>query len=113
MRQIRVSELLSTEAADLQLRVIAGDGGLTRPITNHRIQKPGLALTGYTDFVQKGRVQILGSTELTYLEKLTAEQRMASCKTFCECDVPVVICTKGMRLPEELVQGAAEKNLAL
>jgi HPr kinase/phosphorylase len=113
MRQIRVSELLSTEAADLQLRVIAGDGGLQRGVTNHRIQKPGLALTGYTDFVQKGRVQILGSTELTYLEKLTAESRVESCKNFCKCDVPVVICTKGMRLPEALVQAAAGENLPL
>ena len=113
MRQLRVTELLSNDAGDLQLRVVAGDAGLARPVTNHRIQKPGLALTGYTDFVQKGRVQILGSTELTYLEKLTVEQRTSSCSTFAQCDVPVVICTKGMRVPEELSTSCAKAQLPL
>jgi HPr kinase/phosphorylase len=113
MRQLPVSELLSSEAADLQLRVVAGEGGLSRIVNNYRIQKPGLALTGYTDFVQRARVQLLGSTELTYLETLQPEQRASSCRTFTKCDVPVVICTKGMRIPEALQHAAAAENLPL
>src|SRR4051812_39148674 len=97
MRSVGVAELLT--APDLQLRLLAGDEGTKRAITTSKIQKPGLALTGYTDFVQQGRVQILGSTELTYLEKLSDEARSTSCKTFCACDFPVVICTKGMQVP--------------
>jgi HPr kinase/phosphorylase len=113
MRQVKVSELLVDEAADLQLRPLAGAQGLQRSINIAKIQKPGLALTGYTEFVQKGRVQILGSTELTYLEKLTPEVREASAKGFCACDIPVVICTKGMRVPEELVKAASETQTPL
>jgi HPr kinase/phosphorylase len=113
LRQVKVQELLSEDASDLQLRSLTSSPDLARAINLSKIQKPGLALTGYTDFVQKGRVQILGSTEITYLEKLTAEARTASCETFCACDMPVVICTKGMRVPDELVRAANEKKLAL
>ncbi|MCC7110884.1 MAG: HPr(Ser) kinase/phosphatase [Deltaproteobacteria bacterium] len=112
MRQLKVSELRGEEAADLQLRQVGGSD-LTRVINSHRIQKPGLALTGYTDFVQKGRVQILGSTELSYLEKLDAQARAVSCSNFCACDVPIIVCTKGMRLPEELVAAANASQVAL
>src|SRR5688572_29810815 len=99
MRQTRVEALFEDNAADLQLRILAGREGLQKIITVPRIQKPGLALTGYTDFVQQGRLQILGSTELTYLEKLSDEARAASVKTFCQCDVPAVVCTKGLDVP--------------
>lgn len=112
MRHLKVQELLGEEASDLQLRHVGGID-LTRVITSHRIQKPGLALTGYTDFVQAGRVQILGSTELSYLERLTEATRSSSCETFCKCDVPVIVCTKGMRVPDALVAGANRANAPL
>lgn len=112
MRHVKVQDLLGDDASDLQLRSIA-EGDTTRIITAHRIQKPGLALTGYTDFVQKGRVQILGSTELTYLERLNDEARATSCAVFCKCDVPVVVCTKGLRVPDALADAATQAKLPL
>lgn len=109
IKHVKVADLL--QAADLQLRELAG--GTARVITTSKIQKPGLALTGYTDFVQEGRVQILGSTELTYLEKLAPDARASSCRTFCACDFPVVICTKGMNVPAELIADARETQTPL
>ena len=35
-----------------------------------RVQRPGLALTGYTDYIRYGRVQIIGGSEVGYLRKL-------------------------------------------
>ena len=111
MRQVKVSEL--SDAEDLQLLTLAGHESFARTITLAKIQKPGLALTGYTDFVQKGRVQILGSTELTYLETLTEEARLIACRTFCQTDFPVVICTKGMQVSSALLQAAKELSTPL
>ena len=50
---------------DLQLRLLAGKGGMSRVLQNPRIQKPGLALTGFTEFMHKDRVQILGTGAYT------------------------------------------------
>ncbi len=113
MRSLKVRELLSDAAADLQFKLLAGGAGLERVVDGARIQKPGLALTGYTDFVQAGRVQVFGSTELTYLEKLTPLARTLAVQTFCACDVPVVLCTKGMLVPQELVDAAEAASLPL
>ena len=58
------------ESAGLRLVLLAGEAGLGRRITLHRVQKPGLALAGYVRQVHPERVQILGATELSYLASM-------------------------------------------
>ena len=45
--------------------------GLDRPLRHPRVQKNGLALAGHFHGVVPTRVQVLGETELSYLESLT------------------------------------------
>jgi len=108
-----VQELLDDEATDLQLRFHAGRAGLKRQILKERIQKPGLALTGFNVFVHSDRVQILGSTELAYLSQMSSEERSESCLYLCEVSPVCIICTKGMSVPEELIQQCEQKNIPL
>ena len=71
---VKVEDLLGPEASlDLSLR--AGKGGLDREIFLARVQRPGLALTGYTDYIRYGRVQIVGQSEIGYLTKLAPARR--------------------------------------
>lgn len=113
MKSVRVGEILESTAADLQLTVLAGQQGLGRTVSATRIQKPGLALTGYVDFVQKGRVQILGSTELTYLEKLDPSVRRRHCDGFCAVEVAVIVCTKGMAVNQDLIDACEASGTPL
>ena len=113
VKTVPVQELLDEDAGDLQLRLVAGKAGLDRLIDSPRIQKPGLALTGYTDFVQPGRVQIFGTTEITYLEKQTPEDRELACARFCAVGVPAILCTKGIRAPDALAEACVASGTAL
>jgi HPr kinase/phosphorylase len=110
---VKVADILEHSGVELQLELLAGQGGVNRTIGVPRIQKPGLALTGYVDFVQKGRVQILGSTELTYLEKLDPELRAQNCAGFCAVGVAVIICTKGMAVNADLVAACEASGTTL
>jgi HPr kinase/phosphorylase len=103
MKSVKVAEIVDSAAAELQLEVLAGRAGFVRVVNTVRIQKPGLALTGYVDFVQKNRVQILGSTELTYLDKQPVAVRQAGCDAFCGVEPAMIVCTKGMAVAPELV----------
>jgi len=113
MKSVKVSEIVESTSAELQLTVLAGAAGFSRTVNTARIQKPGLALTGYVDFVQKGRVQILGSTELTYLERLPLEERARNCAGFCAVDVAVIVCTKGMAVNQALVDACEASGTPL
>ena len=67
---ITVSDLL--DRAELGVVVVAGHAGITRAITVPRIQKPGLALTGWPEQLHPARVLVLGGTEIDYLERIAA-----------------------------------------
>ena len=110
---VAVEELLGAEASDLQLVLHAGQSGLKRHIQKERIQKPGLALTGFNVFVHNDRVQILGSTELAFLTQMDSEEREESCAFLCEVAPVCIICTKGMAIPEELKRQCERTNVPL
>ena len=113
MKSVKVAEIVESAAAELQFEVLAGRAGFVRVVNAVRIQKPGLALTGYVDFVQKNRVQILGSTELTYLAKQTAAARLAGCEAFCSVEPAMIVCTKGMNVAPELVDACERSGTPL
>ncbi len=56
--------------ASLDLRLVAGAAGVSRTITNPRLQKPGLALAGFLEYVKPGRVQVIGFSEAQFLATL-------------------------------------------
>ena len=58
-----VRELLTDEAAEgLSLVLVSGSGGLDNIVNRPRIQKPGLALAGFLEYIHPGRIQILGKS---------------------------------------------------
>ena len=50
MTTLLVADLLREKEADLQLALLGGSKGLRREITVSEINRPGLALSGYTDY---------------------------------------------------------------
>jgi HPr kinase/phosphorylase len=85
----------------LDLNLIAGEAGLERPIRHSRIQKSGLALVGHFHGIVPSRVQILGQTELSFLHRLSPEDRKRSLRGFFRLGICCVILTQGMRHYEE------------
>jgi HPr kinase/phosphorylase len=96
---IPVRELLSEELAELRLALVAGESGLDRLLTHPRIQKPGLALTGRLEKLQPGRVQILGQSEMTFLEQISGPDRDRLVRTLCEADLTCFVLAKGLVFP--------------
>ena len=101
---VRVRELLAPEAEGLHLRLLAGKAGLGREILLSRIQRPGLALTGYADYIRYGRVQIMGGSEVSYLRKLAPRRRAAILAKLTRCRISCFVLTKGLTPPAELLK---------
>ncbi|HXI02448.1 MAG TPA: HPr(Ser) kinase/phosphatase [Candidatus Saccharimonadales bacterium] len=110
---IRVRDLLSSGAAHLGFSVIAGSGGLDREITVPRIQKPGLALAGFIEYIHPGRVQILGQSEITFLNDLEPARREAVLTDVAACGVTCMVITKSLEAPPELLQASERHSIPL
>lgn len=100
---VEVGELLGEELSDLRLTLISGEQHLDNRITHPRVQKPGLAFAGYYDYIKPGRVQIVGESELAYLETVEEGERRTRFRRIAAMPIPVIVVTKGLTPPEDLL----------
>src|ERR1700724_2571503 len=91
------------EASGLTLDLLAGAGGLDRVITSPHVQKTGLALAGFHEYLRPGRVLIFGESEIRYLESLETSARINSLRLALTLDFPCVLITGGFTPPAEVV----------
>ena len=112
---VTVGSLLRSrpEAFGLPLELLAGADGLDRTITSPHIQKTGLALAGFHEYLKPGRVLIFGESEIRYLESLDPAARVASMRLALTLDFPCVLITGGFAPPVELIVEAERAHLPL
>src|SRR3954449_1358874 len=112
---VTVAGLLSgrPEAFGLPLELLAGANGLDRVITSPHIQKTGLALAGFHEYLRPGRGLIFGEREIRYLESLAAAARVASLRLALTLDFPCVLITGGFTPPDELLAEAERARVPL
>src|SRR5467141_3967434 len=101
------------EAFGLPLELIAGADGLDRLITSPHIQKTGLALAGFHEYLKPGRVLIFGESEIRYLESLAVTGRLDSMRLALTLDFPCILITGGFTPPAELAVEAERAKLPL
>ena len=110
MSSIPVRELL--DRAELGLTVVAGHAGLARTVTVPRIQKPGLALTGWPEQLHDNRVLVLGATEIEYLTD-HAPARSIGIETMLVSDPACVVVCRGLAAPQELADASEARGVPL
>lgn len=116
MPRLSISELLSETEAGLDLELLAGERGLSRVVQVPRIQKPGLALAGYTKNLHPDRIQVLGDTELSYLAELLQRDSVKAAeniKNLCSLGICCFIITKSLVPPEDLLREVENHDIPL
>src|SRR5262245_14896659 len=104
--EITVAELLERQPESLSMRLLAGSRGLANKITTPRIQKPGLAMTGFVRYLRPGRVQVIGKSEMAYLGELPTARRREVIEDLCRAPMTCMVLTTGLHPPEELIEQA-------
>lgn len=110
---LTIEELLKDEEYGLGLHLISGERGLGNRITSARLQKPGLALTGYTEYLHPDRVQVLGNTEISYLRQLEEPLAKANIERLCTFPLCCFIITRGLEPPDCLKTAAENAGIPL
>lgn len=107
MIKVRTNDLI--ERFDLEL--VAGKDGVHREIVSSDISRPGIEIAGYFKHYPKERLQLLGMTELSFLEDLkpeVIENRMAQ---LCTDVTPGIVITRGLDVPEALINAANDAGV--
>ena len=110
---LTIERLIEERKDYLQIELVSGRSGLHNKIWKTRIQRPGLALSGYMDKMDPQRVQVLGSTELAYLASLESERRREILATITHFPLCCILITKGLAPPPELLELSEERGVPI
>ncbi|MFD0962199.1 HPr(Ser) kinase/phosphatase [Paenibacillus chungangensis] len=109
MKSIQVKEL----QARFALEVLAGADRLDRRIEKARAYRPGLEFTGYFDFFPQEHVQVLGKKEITYLHRLTDEERNHHIGNIVKYHPPCFVVTSGQSGLKYLTKYCEQEGIPL
>ena len=110
-RTMPVGELLNQR--ELRLRLEAGGDGLERQVEEPAVQKPGLALAGHLESIHPERVQVIGYSEVSYIDSLSGYMADQRVKALCARPIPCIVVTRGLSVPTCLREACSAVGLPL
>lgn len=93
------------------LSVVSGEQFLDREVYVMDVSRPALELTGYFDYYPQNRIQLFGATEISFINRMTVEEKTIIIKKLCQPEVPAFLVSRGLDIPEEMIQYATEKEI--
>lgn len=107
---VSVKELIE----EFSLKQLNESASIEDKIIRHaEINRPALQLTGFFDYFDDERLQIVGIVEYTYLEKLTSETRGKVLKKMFEYRLPCLVICRDLTPFEEMLKYATENNVPI
>ena len=105
-----------TEAASdvMRLSVLAGADALSRhTLDSPRVQKLGLALSGFTHRIHRGRIQIFGNSEAHFFKSLDPEGCRAAVARLDRARISCILVTAGNVPPDGILALSREHGIPL
>ncbi len=110
---VRLDKMIS----QLELEVLHMPGDKAQQsqyiITTPEVNRPGLLITGFQDYFDPTRIQILGRMEYSYLENLPEAERRQRLESLFSKQVPVVVITRSMEPFPEMLEYAVQYSVPL
>lgn len=82
-------------------------------IVTPEINRPALQITGFYDYFDPKRLQVIGKVELTYLEQFARDKRYELMEELFKRKVPAVILTRNMHILPEMLELAEKYDVTL
>lgn len=112
-KALPVRQLLDDTRELLSLELVNGVDAGPIPATVTDIHRPGLALAGFMQNYLNERIQILGETEVLYLNTRTEEVRREAIARLFSVPLVCIIITRQLEIPGQLLEAANAHGVPL
>ncbi|MCR5183125.1 MAG: HPr(Ser) kinase/phosphatase [Opitutales bacterium] len=112
-KQITVNQFYEAGKNLLGLELIAGKNGMGKLILEKVVNRPALALTGYYKHFARGRLQLFGAGEISYLSDLRSEIQHSVLETFFSKGVPAIVVSRDLAPTQTMVELADKYNVPI
>jgi len=106
---LTVGELFEAQQTPLKMRWLAGRDGKDRPLEAATAKYPGMALVGHLNFVHPNRVQVLGSSEVEYLRRMTDAEQQTVLDNLFNCAATTLVVVTNDEVADPALIAAADR----
>ena len=82
-------------------------------VTATEVYRPGILLAGYYENFDSKRIQIIGLTEMSYLDELSTSLRNTHLEKLFSFQPPAIVLTRGMQPLSEMMQFAKQYGVPI
>ncbi|MCR8969646.1 HPr(Ser) kinase/phosphatase [Facklamia sp. 7083-14-GEN3] len=108
-KYVTVQKLTET----LDVEIVYGHEHVGKKIVSSEVSRPGLILADFKEFYPSDRIQLIGRTEIAYLDTLTSQERIEKFRSICREDTPAIVVARKISIPSELILVAKERKVPL
>lgn len=105
---VTVEKFYRSNEAALRLKLVAGKRGLPKEIREPTVNRPGLALTGFTKYFAHKRVQVMGNAERHFMNSLDAAEAEKRYRRLYAEGIPCLVFCRGHHPPPVALAVAEE-----
>lgn len=98
---------------DLNLKVIAGEKGLDRPVTAEMLSRPGIELAGFTEYFDKERLILIGTKEKSFMRSYSEDIQRIRKEILFKENPPAVIMSVNVEAKEDTIALSNKYNVPL
>lgn len=99
---------------DLNLKVVYMPEEIDYTIESSDINRPGLQFAGYFDYFAFDRLQVVGQSEYSYLERQESDEKSDIFESIYKHEIPAVVVTRGLESrPESIEMAKKYKRIIL
>lgn len=95
----------------LDIEIAYGLDFKDRKIDTSEISRPGIVLREDIRQYPKERIQVLGLTEMSYIDLQNHKEKVDIFRRVCRRSTPAVVVARGIEVPEELIEVAKERGV--
>ena len=111
---VTVEQFFKEHTDDLQIRRLGGgELDAKRIIREPTVNRPGLALSGFTRYFAYKRVQVMGHAEVFYLRSLRPEERQARYAYLFAYKIPCIVFSRGLKPDKEFLAAAEQAGVPI
>jgi HPr kinase/phosphorylase len=110
---VTVERFYTEHASSLELKLVAGASGLKRVIREPTVNRPGLALAGFTRYFASKRVQVVGNAESHFLKSLSSAERAERYQVLFSHKIPCFVFCRGFHPDRQFLKMAEDQDVPI
>ena len=111
MDRFTVEQFFKEHAAALQIKLLTEVWDLKRVIREPTVNRPGLALSGFTRYFAYKRMQVMGHAEVYYLRSLRHEEREARYAYLFAYKIPCIVFSRSLKPDRQFLTAAQQTGV--